>query len=107
MRYLITTTDNNISDMERRLRADGKISPRQKVQAFPNQMVKGAYDLYLVDTDSPITDLSTRKPQKKPIRSVAAHKAPTKRAWYDNADLITAVIVAFLIGIVMKGYILN
>lgn len=106
MRYLVTTTDRNgAKEMERLLRADGKIQPNQAVQSFPNDYVKGAYDLYVIDLATQSIDLKNRK--AKPAGKAKPAKPKQEAKWYDNADLATAIVVALLIGVMMKTYILN
>lgn len=97
MRYLISTTARNgAAECEANLRKLGAIGPGDSVQAFPKKGFPGAFDLYLVES----TDLATRKATTPKPKT----KQPAKRrAWFDNANLATAVVVALLLGLIFRS----
>lgn len=96
MRYLISTTaKNGAAEYEATLRKLGDIGPNDTVKAFPKKDFPGAYDLYLVQS----TDLKVRPPAPK---AKPKPKQQVRRAWYDNADLATAVVVALLLGLIFR-----
>lgn len=104
MRYLVSTTaKNGAAECEENLRRLGAIGPGDRVQAFPKKDFHGAYDLYLIES----TDLQSRQQPKTKAKPKPKPKQPVRRAWFDNANLVTALIVAILVGILAKNYLLN
>lgn len=101
MRYLISTSaKNGAAEYEATLRRLGSIAPHEYVKAYPSPTVRGAFDLYLVETT---TDLAARTPPAKPKSKPAQKKQPATRAWYDNANIATAIAIALLIGIIFRS----
>ncbi|HRI58352.1 MAG TPA: hypothetical protein PK228_01470 [Saprospiraceae bacterium] len=101
MRYLISTSaKNGAAEYEATLRRLGSIATHEHVKAYPSPTVRGAYDLYLIDAT---TDLAARTPAKPKAKPKTATKQPVQRHWLDNANIVTAIIVALLIGIIFRS----